>query len=67
MAKYRSADEVQVFRFFEEAPFEKAETVFKIVSQLMRTRTGPGTAAKPERKRANQPPMRRPKPSEACG
>ncbi len=57
MAKYRTADEVQVFRFFEEAPMEKAETVFKIVSQLMRTRNGTSAAARPASRRANQAPQ----------
>ena len=31
-------NEVEVLRFFEESPFEKAEVVFNIVSRKMRER-----------------------------
>lgn len=38
MAKSRIADEVAVFRFFDEAPLEKVETVFKLVTARVRAR-----------------------------
>jgi hypothetical protein len=38
MAKPIIADEVQVLRFFESGPIEKAEVMFNIVSEKMRER-----------------------------
>jgi hypothetical protein len=38
MAKAAIADEVQVLRFFEDGPIEKAEVLFNIVSEKMRER-----------------------------
>jgi hypothetical protein len=38
MPKTHAMKEVEVLQFFEEAPIEKAETVFNIVSGKMRTR-----------------------------
>jgi hypothetical protein len=38
MAKPMIVDEVQVLRFFESGPIEKAEVVFNIVSEKMRER-----------------------------
>ena len=38
MAKPIIVDEVQVLRFFESGPIEKAEVVFNIVSEKMRER-----------------------------
>jgi hypothetical protein len=38
MAKPSIADEVQVLRFFEQGPVEKAEVLFNIVSEKMRER-----------------------------
>ncbi len=38
MAKPTIADEVQVLRFFESGPIEKAEVMFNIVSEKMRER-----------------------------
>ena len=38
MAKPTIADEVQVLRFFESGPIEKAEVVFNIVAEKMRER-----------------------------
>ena len=38
MAKPVIADEVQVLRFFETGPIEKAEVLFNIVSEKMRER-----------------------------
>ncbi len=40
MARSKIADEVQVFRFFDEAPLEKVETVFKLVTARVRARMG---------------------------
>jgi len=38
MAKPTVADEVQVLRFFESGPIEKAEVLFNIVAEKMRER-----------------------------
>ena len=38
MAKPAITDEVQVLRFFETGPIEKAEAVFNIISEKMRER-----------------------------
>lgn len=38
MAKPGIADEVQVLRFFEQGPVEKAEVLFNIVCEKMRER-----------------------------
>jgi len=38
MPKTHAMKEVEVLQFFEEAPIEKAETVFNIVSEKMRAR-----------------------------
>jgi hypothetical protein len=38
MGKPSVADEVQVLRFFETGPIEKASTVFNIVTEKMRER-----------------------------
>jgi hypothetical protein len=38
VAKTMIADEVQVLRFFESGPIEKAEAVFNIVGEKMRER-----------------------------
>jgi hypothetical protein len=38
------AEEVQVLRFFEEAPLEKAEMLFNIVKDKMRSRLNTGAA-----------------------
>lgn len=67
MAKSRVADEVQVFRFFDEAPVEKAETVFKLVAERMRTRMGPPSAPRPATKRTSQTATPRVAPSETAG
>jgi hypothetical protein len=37
-------EEVQVLKFFEEAPLEKAEMLFNIVKEKMRTRLHSGSA-----------------------
>ena len=38
MPKAPVSEEVQVLRFFEEAPIEKAEMLFNIVKEKMRSR-----------------------------
>ena len=56
MSTALAPDEVQVLRFFETAPVEKAEAVFNIVAEKVRERTkrhplcgqdGPGQASIP--------------------
>lgn len=64
MAKSRIADEVQVFRFFDEAPLEKAETVFKLVTERMRARMGPPSGARSSAKKHAQTPAPRVVPTE---
>ncbi len=54
MSKSRIADEVQVYRFFDEAPVEKAETVFKLVAERMRARIAPTGGVRPTPKRPIQ-------------
>jgi hypothetical protein len=52
MAKPAIAEEVQVLRFFEAGPIEKAEVVFNIVSEKMRARLrscGPDGGESPQR------------------
>lgn len=52
MPRTQVTDEVQVLRFFEEAPLEQAQMLFNIVKEKMRTRmgTGGGRAAEGKRK-----------------
>lgn len=38
MAKPAIADEVQILRFFETSPVERAEVLFRIVAEKMRQR-----------------------------
>ncbi len=40
MPRSQTTEEVQVLRFFEEAPLEKAEMLFNIVKEKMRARLG---------------------------
>lgn len=41
MGKTHSTTEIEVLRFFEDAPIEKAETVFNIVAAKIRERQTP--------------------------
>ncbi len=51
MSKGNVPEEVEVLRFFEEAPIEKAEMLFNIVKEKMRGRLGGnGPAEKPKKK-----------------
>ena len=63
MAKQILADEVQVLRFFESGPIEKAEVLFNIVSEKMRERL---RGANEEHNRPAQPgsPRRRHAPGD---
>lgn len=54
-------EEVEVLRFFEESPIEKAELLFNIVKEKMRGRLA-GSAHSAESK-----PRRRPTPKDAEG
>jgi hypothetical protein len=49
-------EEVEVLRFFEEAPIEKAELLFNIVKEKMRGRlTGNSQESSPKKKRHSAP------------
>ena len=69
MAKGSNMDEVNVLKFFETGPIEKAEAVFNIVAEKMRERLrgrveGGETAAPKRRARTNaEPPREGPGPS----
>jgi len=57
MPKAPVTEEVQVVRFFEEAPLEKAEMLFNIVKDKMRSRLAgnpPATERLPKRKVRSQ-------------
>jgi hypothetical protein len=41
MPRAQANEEVQILRFFEDAPLEKAEVLFNIVKEKMRTRSAP--------------------------
>jgi len=41
MPRSQANEEVQILRFFEDAPLEKAEVLFNIVKEKMRTRSAP--------------------------
>lgn len=53
MPRAQVLPEVEVLQFFEEAPIEKAETVFNIVAGKMRARVSQGSA--PERRNKKRP------------
>jgi hypothetical protein len=44
MPRSQITEEVQVLKFFEEAPLEKAEMLFNIVKEKMRSRLNSGSA-----------------------
>jgi len=51
MSKANVPEEVEVLRFFEEAPIEQAELLFNIVKAKMRVRLAEkGPAEKPKKK-----------------
>lgn len=61
MPKTPLAEEVQVLRFFEEAPLEKAEMLFNIVRDKMRSRLNTGAApVSAGRKAKERPPAASP-------
>ena len=41
MPRTQANEEVQILRFFEDAPLEKAELLFNIIKEKMRTRSAP--------------------------
>lgn len=45
MPRSQANEEVQILRFFEEAPLEKAEMLFNIVKEKIRRRMGEITAS----------------------
>jgi len=61
MAKPVLADEVQVLRFFESGPIEKAEVMFNIVTEKMRERLQ-GASRDPERTAPSGSPRKRSSP-----
>jgi hypothetical protein len=44
MPRSQQTEEVRILKFFEEAPLEKAELLFDIVKDKMRSRMQPGSA-----------------------
>ena len=58
MPRAQVSEEVEVLRFFEEAPLEKAEMLFNIVKEKMRGRLGENTypvESTPRKKRHSAP------------
>jgi len=51
MPRAQVSGEVEVLRFFEEAPLEKAEMLFNIVKDKMRSRMGANREANGAQKR----------------
>ena len=47
MPRIKGTDEVRILQFFEEGPIEKAELLYNIVTQKMRTRLNCGLQQKP--------------------
>ena len=60
MPRAQVSEEVEVLRFFEEAPIEKAEMLFNIVKEKMRGRFAGNTHPV-----ESSPKKRRPSPKEA--
>ena len=58
MPRTQITDEVQVLKFFEEAPIEQAQMLFNIVKEKMRSRmgTGSGRISETRRKEKVLPP-----------
>ena len=44
MPRSQQTAEVQILKFFEQAPLERAELLFNIVKDKMRSRLNPGSA-----------------------
>ena len=58
MPRAQMSEEVEVLRFFEEAPLEKAEMLFNIVKEKMRGRLSENThpvESSPKKKRHSTP------------
>jgi hypothetical protein len=55
MPRANAAEEVEVLRFFEEAPIEKAEMLFNIVKEKMRGRLAGSGQPEPKKKRHTAP------------
>ena len=53
MPRTQANEEVQILRFFEDAPLEKAELLFNIIKEKMRARSAasPGPNAGPARRK----------------
>ena len=52
MPRTQANEEVQILRFFEDAPLEKAEVLFNIVKEKMRARSAPNPSpARVQRKK----------------
>ena len=56
MPKVRVAQEVEIVRFFEQAPLEQATLIYNIVQDKMRTRTATTTTAEGKRKKSRSSP-----------
>lgn len=55
MPRTNIADEVEVLRYFEEAPIEKAEMLYNIVKEKMRGRLA-GSGQRELKKKRHAPP-----------
>jgi hypothetical protein len=63
MPRSQITEEVQVLKFFEEAPLEQAEMLFNIVKDKMRSRSGTntrtnGTQKKKDRQLSSDPALK---------
>ena len=55
MPRTKDSDEIRILQYFEEGPLEKAELLYNIVTQKMRTRLKDLPASQPRReKRRNE-------------
>ena len=55
MPRSQITEEVQVLKFFEEAPLDKAEMLFNIVKEKMRSRLGANTKTNGPQKKKERP------------
>ncbi len=58
MPRIQETDEVRILRFFEEEPIEKAELLYNIIAQKMRTRL-PSSPGHPRREKHRNEPERK--------
>lgn len=63
MPRSQRAEEVQILQFFETAPIEKAEMLFNIIKEKIRTRTGGTGASNGTHKKKVRPVASEPRPT----